>query len=83
MTMRPITTCILGELAQVGRAPVVVKVNSRLFSPELVRACAFRCGGDLSTDDTGEVSVAPTGRQAREALRRFTNELLAATLEHE
>ena len=83
MKMPPAMASILGELAQVGRAPVVVRVDPRLFPPDLVRRCAARCGVDVSLDHQGAITVAPGGSRAREVLRRLTQDLLTAVLERE
>ncbi len=83
MTMSPNPPSILPDLAQLGRAPVVVRVDSRLFPPDLVRQCAARFAPYVSANQPGQVTVAPAGDQAREAFRHFTSELLAAVLQGE
>ena len=68
---------MLGELANVGRARVAIRLNPRLFSEDIVREHAERYGAQMTAGNPGEVIV-EAGTQARETLRRFTNDLLAA-----
>jgi hypothetical protein len=81
--MMQTTMRMLGELANVGKAPVTIRLNCRLFHADIVREHAERYGDDLTAGSPGEVIVAAAGTRARETLRRFTNDLLAAIRDQE
>lgn len=79
--MEPTTIRTLAALGNVGKTPVTVRVSDRLFSPALISECARHYAHHLSADSHGYLTIAPAGEEARESLRRFTNDLLAAVRE--
>jgi hypothetical protein len=80
--MTPTIMQMLEELANVGSRRVAVRLDATLFPEHMIRECPSRYP-ELAVDGAAQLVVAPAGRQARESLRRFTSDLLAAVRERE
>jgi hypothetical protein len=73
----------LAALADVGNAPVTVRLDPAVFPPPLLRDTAARYDSALAVASDGALTVSEIGPDAWESLRRFAQDLLLGALEHQ
>ena len=81
--MTPTITLTLAALSNVGKAPIAIRLDQQLFPVCTARGCATRHSRTLSLNGAGDLLVHGTAPDAWDDLRRFTQDLLAASLERE
>ena len=81
MTIDSASAHTLETLARVGPDEVIIRLNPRLYAPELVRQCARPYADLVSVDEAGRVRFAAAGQSARATLRGFLTDLTAAVLQ--
>lgn len=78
--MKPTIASILAALSNVGKAPVTVRLDPQLFPVGLAHEAVARQPHALALNEAGELTVLVTGHDGWQALREFTQDILAAAL---